>query len=305
MQVMGIPRALFYYHFHPLWGRFFQELGFQVVFSPPTNKQILEWGLSSCVDGACLPVKAYIGHCQALVRQGVELLFVPQIISICRGEYICPNFMGLPDLVRQYLPSSVGLISPSLNGRRGGRSLERSYRQMGRAFASRSGVKKAWQKAFREQIDFESGQQNLCPFPGKEKLKILLLGPRYLTDDVFLNGNLTEKLKGLGAAIFTAAQLSDRVSYQASQTLVKRLFWTGGRRSIGALEHFQDRLDGVVCIAPFGCGAESLLGPLVEQRLRRRQLPKLELNIDEHTSEVGMVTRLEAFCDLLERNKMP
>lgn len=29
----------------------------------------------------------------------------------------------------------------------------------------------------------------------------------------------------------------------------------------------------------------------------------MALNIDEHSSEVGMVTRLEAFCDLIERKK--
>jgi predicted nucleotide-binding protein (sugar kinase/HSP70/actin superfamily) len=29
----------------------------------------------------------------------------------------------------------------------------------------------------------------------------------------------------------------------------------------------------------------------------------LDLIVDEHTSEVGIITRLEAFCDLLERKK--
>ncbi|HBN96479.1 MAG TPA: hypothetical protein DDZ66_09265, partial [Firmicutes bacterium] len=43
MREIGIPRALYYFHYHALWQDFFRYLGFEVVVSPPTNKQILEW----------------------------------------------------------------------------------------------------------------------------------------------------------------------------------------------------------------------------------------------------------------------
>ncbi len=35
MPVVGIPRALYYFHFHPLWESFLTGLGFEVVVSPP------------------------------------------------------------------------------------------------------------------------------------------------------------------------------------------------------------------------------------------------------------------------------
>jgi predicted nucleotide-binding protein (sugar kinase/HSP70/actin superfamily) len=34
---IGIPRALLFYHFYPLWKTFFENLGFQVILSPETN----------------------------------------------------------------------------------------------------------------------------------------------------------------------------------------------------------------------------------------------------------------------------
>lgn len=273
-----------------------------MVFSPPTNKQILSWGLSTCVDGACLPVKAFVGHSQALARQGIDLLFVPRTISVFKGEYTCPNFLGLPDLVRQYLPHSLELLSPVLDGRKSQRALSRNYWRCALRFAGLPTVKRAWEEAVQVQRDFDSSAQRELP-ASPQKLRILVLGPRYLTDDPFLNGNLYKQLEKRGAQVYTVAQVSNQVTLQVNKGLNKRLFWSEPRRSIGALEHFMDGLDGVVSIAPFGCGAESLVGPLFDQRIRAYQLAKLELNLDEHSGEVGMVTRLEAFCDLLERKK--
>jgi hypothetical protein len=84
---IGIPRALYYFHFFPLWETFLAELGFEPVVSPPTNQDILQRGLSTCVESACLPLKAFVGHATFLVEQGLDLLFVPQVISVFRKEY--------------------------------------------------------------------------------------------------------------------------------------------------------------------------------------------------------------------------
>lgn len=255
------------------------------------------------MDGACLAMKSFVGHCRFLVEQGVGLIFVPQITSIFRGEYTCPNFLGLPDLVRQYLPPATHLVSPTLDGRKGERALQRGYLRLGRKYASRSQVQRAWQKANEMQRAFEQKEQARPLVDAKKETTVLLLGPRYLTDDAYLNGNIRLRLDDLRAHVLTAWQLPDLTTLQASGALPKRPFWTGARRSIGALEHLMDRLDGVINIAPFGCGAESMLGTLIEHRTRERGVVHLELNVDEHASEVGLITRLEAFCDLLERKK--
>lgn len=301
MQI-GIPRALYYFDYYPLWETFFTELGFDVCVSPPTNKEILHWGLSTCVDGACLSLKSYVGHCQALARQGVDLLFIPQIISVFKREYTCPNFLGLPDLVHQYLPETVQLESPVIDRREGELALS-GYFQTGQKFATYPRVIRAWQKALRAQRNFALSQEKQLNYSSSKKVTILLLGPRYLTDDSFLNGNLREHLENLGVQVFSPWHLADSTTFQASSTLKKRPFWTGVRRSVGALLYLLDRLDGVVSVAPFGCGAESMLGHLIDREVAGKGVAHLELIVDEHTSEVGLITRLEAFYDLLERKK--
>src|SRR5690554_4585301 len=96
---IGIPRALYYYRYYPLWETFFKSLGLEVIVSDPTTKKSLDFGVSAVVDGICLPVKVYLGHIQNLKEKNVDYLFVPYIISVEKEEYICPKFMGLPDLV--------------------------------------------------------------------------------------------------------------------------------------------------------------------------------------------------------------
>ncbi len=303
LPTIGIPRALYFFHHFPFWKSFLQGLGFQVVFSPPTNKVILELGLSACVDGICLPIKAYVGHARALMEQGVERLFVPQIISVSKAEYTCPNLMGLPDLLVQSLPENAVLLSPVLDARKGPRALKACYWRFAAKYAPRAKIKASWQKAEQDQLNFDLKCRRRDNHHSEPKLVLLLLGPRYLTDDPFLNGNLVQQLQRLGARVFTAADAVSGVQRGKIEHLSKPLFWTEARQSLEAVEYFLNKIDGVVSVAPFGCGAQALLSVLVEERVKQNQLPKLELHQDEHTSELGVLTRLEAFCDLLERKK--
>jgi len=276
-------------------------LGFEVITSPPTNQEILELGLTACVDGACLPLKAFVGHVRFLVNRGLELLFVPQAISVVPGEYTCTNLLGLPDLVQQYIPSSVRLLSPALDARKGAGKISFSYLRCGLEFASALRVLKAWQtaQAAQRQVD-TAPKANGSTGRG---LNILILGPRYLTDDAYLNADLMGKLAALGVQVTAAAAFPDSITLPASRSLAKRPFWTSMRRSLGALEHCLHRVDGVISLAPFACVAEAMQGVMVAERTAKTECAHLELHVDEHSSPVGLVTRLEAFCDLLERKR--
>ena len=53
----------------------------------------------------------------------------------------------------------------------------------------------------------------------------------------------------------------------------------------------------------FGCGPDSLMLEDIRRKAKNFSKPLLNLTIDEHTGEAGFITRLEAFCDMLYRNK--
>ncbi len=98
-KTIGIPRGMFYYDYYILWEEFFKNLNTKVVISPPkTNKDILNRGISTCVDEACLPVKVFHGHVNYL-KDKVDYIFIPKFISLYKREYCCPKHLGLPDMV--------------------------------------------------------------------------------------------------------------------------------------------------------------------------------------------------------------
>ena len=52
---------------------------------------------------------------------------------------------------------------------------------------------------------------------------------------------------------------------------------------------------------PFTCMPELVASTIVHRISNERNFPVLSLNFDEHVSEANLITRLEAFVDLLER----
>ncbi|MGD0154031.1 MAG: acyl-CoA dehydratase activase-related protein [Thermacetogeniaceae bacterium] len=323
---IGIPRALLYYMYIPLWRAFFTELGAEVVVSPGTNKAILDAGLQSALDEACLPVKLFFGHTTALAGM-VDYLFVPRLISIEPKAYICPKFMGLPDMLRARIHSLPPLIDVSVDFSKGNRDWYSVLSSAGRKITGDSNlIRKAYSSArtaqclFQEQLEAEVAVPEAIErmtgetVPGRGgqaaaepvSLSIALLGHAYNIYDDYISMNLIQRLRSLGAQVITADCVSQQTIAEQAAKLPKKLFWSLGRKMVGAALAFYDssRFDGMIYLSSFGCGPESLVGELIARWARRRSdLPFMMLTIDEHSGTAGMITRLEAFTDMLKRRK--
>ena len=107
---IGLPRALTYYEYAPLWKSFFQALGAEVVVSRPTTRATLDIATSHATADLCLPVKLYAGHLLALAEE-VDLLFVPSLRRPMRSATHCAKIVGLPDLARSVVRD--GMETPS------------------------------------------------------------------------------------------------------------------------------------------------------------------------------------------------
>ena len=316
--IVGIPRALAYHDYFPLWKVFLSSLGAELAVSPPTSRAIVNEGVRLAVDGTCLPVKIFYGHVSWLIQAGVDSIFLPRLISVAPKEYICPKFMGLPDMTAAAFGSQARFISPVVNLTRSPGLLHREMEGVGKGMGySAREIRKAWDQAAAAQRDYESFlQQGNWPAeyhcrgatevavdkpPGAPDLRIGLLGHNYVVYDSFASMDAVSRLRAMGAQVLTVDMLSPvKIEAQAARW-PKRMFWTSGRRILGAAwEYTEMPVDGIIYITAFGCGTDSLTAELVERTVRRQsRIPQLILNIDEHTGEAGVVTRLEAFVDML------
>jgi len=150
----------------------------------------------------------------------------------------------------------------------------------------------------------------------RQPLKVGLLGEATLLRDRFLNHDLEEILGNLGVEVRNFFLLGAEI-----RNIFNLGLWSRhGRRALTRLARpyletpvgghalasvaytircAREGYDGVIHVAPAGCMPEISVRPILRRISRDLDFPVLECSFDEHTSQVGMVTRLEAFVDLL------
>ena len=77
-----------------------------------------------------------------------------------------------------------------------------------------------------------------------------------------------------------------------------------GRTSVmHLLEYAEQKFDGVIHLAVFGCMPEVTVRPILHKIAQQKNLPFLSLSLDEHSGQAGIQTRVEAFVDLIRGKK--
>jgi predicted nucleotide-binding protein (sugar kinase/HSP70/actin superfamily) len=318
---VGIPRALLYYRFYPLWKTFFTELGVEVVVSGSTNQEVFRKGRTKFVGETCLPMQLAFGHVMTLIGK-VDYLFIPRLVSIERDTYLCPHFAGLPDVLYALIPDLPPLLDTHFNVMKKGITMKSIYEAGKRFTKNPLKIFRAYQKAQRRQekfleeikegitpqeaIKIFNGEEIVLPEKEGEKLNIALVGNPYTLYDPFSSLDIVQRLRKLGARIYTSEMLPDEIIEERIRTLSKRIYWTFGKETVGAAFHFLDspKIDGLIYVISFACGPDSLLKEIVDDKTRKdKRVAYMSLVIDEHTGTSGVETRLDAFIEMIKRRR--
>ena len=320
MVKVGIPRALLYYQYYPMWQSFFEGLGAEVIVSPPTTQATLAAGSSRVVADTCLPVKAFCGHVLALVDK-CDYIFIPALRSVKSRIYNCSKFLGLPDMTRAVIPECPPILDIDIDINKGKRKLYQAIYKLGRPFSwnplqVRRAALAAWQahREYKELMVNEglsppqaiariSGAET--PPPNPARAAIALVGHPYLLYEELINHRLTHRLEQAGYRVLAPEMLTAEQLETAITRLTGRPYWTYEEEVVGAGGHYlESGVDGVIGIMAFGCGPDSLMMNMVQrQAIKLRTTPFMSLTLEEHTAEAGVMTRLEAFLDMIQRRK--
>lgn len=140
------------------------------------------------------------------------------------------------------------------------------------------------------------------------RLTIGILGYPYAIYDPYLSANLLNKLEALGVTPVAPDMIPDEVLERQAGKFPKELFWTYSDRAVKAAYHFLEngrgQIDGLIHLTAFACGPDFIVNKLVELECKKlKVLPFMSLMYDEQTGEAGVLTRLEAFVDMVRRRK--
>jgi len=154
----------------------------------------------------------------------------------------------------------------------------------------------------------------------KKVLKIGLVGEIYVLLEPFVNLEVEKHLGRLGVETSRSIYLSEwindhlfmgllrvkgsKAAKAAAPPYINHFIGGHGQESIGStILYARDGYDGVIQVAPFTCMPEIVAGSVLPMVSREHGLPTFTLIVDEHSGDAGVLTRLEAFVDLLARKK--
>ena len=323
---IGIPRALIYYTYFPYWHAFFENLGIEVVLSDKTTKQTVSVGSSHVVTETCLPVKVYIGHVINLLDKGIDIIFCPSIQSIDKKIYNCSKIRGLPDLIRNVVKRNYLLLEPTFDmSKKNFKEIDYLIEAVAPlGIKDKKKIEQAGEKANEAMRRFNKMLLHHTPYNkaislavqgkeefGKEKtfdrdtINIALISHAYNIHDEHISMKVISKIEKMGANVFLANELSQAEMFEGFKNLETELYWANEYEMSGAAGFYMNdnKIDGLITITSFGCGPDSLMIERMIRYSKKFKKPMLNLTIDEHTGEAGVITRLEAFCDMLYRTK--
>ncbi|MEJ2745039.1 MAG: acyl-CoA dehydratase activase-related protein, partial [bacterium] len=307
---VGVPRMLYMHEFFPYWREFFRSLGFEVVLSETTTPHIIHSSVEKVVAETCFPIKIVHGHALSLLEEKLDYLFLPSIINMSRLDpripqsYCCPLVQAIPYILESTLDfdkESVKVLRPPLHYLRGRAAVKKSLVRMGRQMGLKaSEIEKALVAAEESQRAFygaikENGERVLKGLEGSKRA-VVILGRPYNNYDAGVNLNLPKKLRDLGVLPIPQDYLSmERVDVYDQ---FPNMYWRYGQRILSSAQVVRDdpRLHAIY-ITNFKCGPDSFIEHFFRKKMQGK--PYLQLEIDEHSADAGIITRCEAFLDSL------
>jgi len=308
-QTVGIPRIGNFFELFPFWKAFFMEMGFQVVTSGRTNQRLVRAGLEHVVAETCFPIKAGHGHVlELLERDGVDYVFLPSIINMqplfegAKRSYNCPYIQSTPfllDAALEFERYQPDVLRPIIHMERGPSEVERVLlgvaRDMGVPRArARAALREAWAAQRRFYAAVERRGREVLDELDDDAIAIVIVSRPYNGCDDGLNLGLPEKLRDLGVL----AVPPDFIPLDDADIGhdYPNMYWRYGQRiiSLGRQIASDDRLHALY-MTNFGCGPDSFIMKYFTREMRGK--PYLTIEVDEHSADVGAITRCEAFLD--------
>ncbi len=293
---IGIPRVLNLYENFPFWATFFKELGFRVVVSPFSDRELYALGMDSIPsESECYPAKLAHGHVQWLIDQGVKTIFHPcvfyerQETHSAQNHFNCPIVVSYPENLKNNVEAvadgKVQYIRPFIAFTSEMTAAEKLVSECKKVWniddlEVRSAVHAAWLEQEKAKIDVrQAGADALAWMEQKGKRGIVLAGRPYHIDPE-INHGIPELIASYDLAVLTEDSLPLDFDPQRPIRVVDQ--WVYHSRLYSAAEFILKRDDlELIQLNSFGCGLDAVTTDQVNEILAGSGKLYTVLKIDE------------------------
>ncbi len=302
-KTIGINRSLLVSSLFPLYYNFFDKLGLQVIL--PDKIIQSDQGLVKKDSAFCYPVNLAHEYFKELAGVDPDYLFLPHVkgmpvINGIRTSLTCPLVQGESYYLRTtFEVDEAKVLAPVLDFAGGYDAIPKAFIELGSRLgfgrqeslaAYRHGVQV--QEAFGKRCR-EIGEAFLNELARTGEQAIVLFGRPY--NALVKDGNMgiPDKIASRGFKVIPY----DFLPFD-EETPQKKMYWSMGQMLMKAakLVSKHPQLFGAF-VSNFSCGPDSFLVGYFRDIMGSK--PSLTLELDSHTADAGIDTRIDAFIDVI------
>lgn len=305
---IGISKSLLSNTYFPLFYNFFNSLGLNIIIGDINSPK----GVEKKSAPFCFPVEIAHGFFQDLIDKNPDYFFLPHIQESFKGE---DSFYNRTCVLVQseayYLRASFKkelenkkILSPVFNFSSDISSIELEFQKLSISLGfDKTKSQKAFARAISSFYDINSkikklGNDALANIQSsKYGIVIVLLGRSYNAMADEANMGIPQKISSRGITIipFDSLDFSKYHSYE-------NMYWDSGKLILQATRLIKESpVLFPIYITNFSCGPDSIILHYFHKIMENK--PHLVLELDSHSADAGINTRIEAFIDIILRYK--
>lgn len=309
-KVIGINKSFHTHTAFPLFYNFFTELGFKVILS----ERIHDSGLERELTSFCYPAQLSMGLFADLIEKKPDYYFLPTILEMYveDAEYhrldfncTCVFVSGETFFIKQAYKDLLDMkkvLDPKFNFAYGFGSQYAAFSDL----AKRMGISDeaaiseahtravAMQNRFQEEL-YEIGAQALKKLEkNPNQFAVVLIGRTYNSFADEANKNIPRKFASHGVTLLPYDMFDFR-----SKTIEDNMYWEGGKKILKVAKVVKEHPQLFAAyISNFSCGPDSMILTTFRGIMGRK--PSLTLELDSHSADAGINTRIEAAIDIIK-----
>ena len=312
---IGLPMGLNMYELLPFWHAFFTTLGFDVVVSPFSSRDLYLAGQTTIPsDTVCFPAKLIHGHVDYLIAQGAKTIFYPCMSynideKLGDNHYNCPVVAYYPEVIAANMPrvqkidfirDYIGIDRRRFFPRKMTAILQRHF--PGIELRDVRAASDAAYDAYDAYLaDIRSRGEDIIRRARAEGRRIIVLAGRPYHIDPEINHGIDRLIAGFGAAVVTEDALSHLMKKEPVGVLNQ---WTYHARLYAAARCIAAQEDmNLVQLVSFGCGVDAITTDEVREILESRGRIYTQIKIDEITNLGAVRIRLRSLFAAIDQQQ--
>ncbi len=304
---IGIPAAIHLFEELLLWKRFFNNLSIRTITSED-YRDSLKTG--KCLAGAefCAPINSIFGHVVYLSDKA-DYIFLPVLLQTrdklknAEGQYCYYTQFSAP-LVYTLKINGIQnkCISPFINFSKGKYLIAQNLLQCLKPLLKNNISYFAVFNAFNEALSYFSNQKKKLgevfkkQFHPENEISVVLLGRPYIVLSSTLNKGIPDIFSSLGIKTFYQDMISsDDIDSEDVAILLKKVPWYFVAKILETAKIIANTRNLYpVLVTAFKCAPDSFIIEYFKKIFDNSKKPYLILQVDEHDSNLGYETRIEA-----------